>query len=113
MKVSTVGVMGRMGFVACLALATAGCGFYPYGVIYDGTTTPHGMMRVNGDGTNKTGSKHGETCATGILGLIAWGDASVASAKEAGGIKEVHSVEYRDFNVLFIYHQGCTVVHGE
>lgn len=51
--------------------------------------------------------------APGILGLVAWGDASLAAAKSAGGIKEVHSLEYKDFNILFIYHQGCTEVHGE
>jgi hypothetical protein len=107
MKTSTVGV------VFGLALGASGCATYPYGAIYDGTTTPHGMMRVNGDGTNKTGSKRGEACATGILALIAWGDASLSAAKEAGGIKELHSVEMRDTNILFIYHQGCTVAHGE
>jgi hypothetical protein len=103
----------RFAFIAGLALGAAGCGFYPYGVIYDGTTTPHGLMRVNADGTNKTGSKQGEACATAILGLIAWGDAGVAAAKTAGGIKEVHSLEYQDTNILFIYHKGCTEVHGE
>ncbi len=94
-------------------LLFGGCSIYPYGVIYDGTTTPHPLMRVNADGANKTGSKQGESCATGILWLVAWGDASVASAKAAGGIKEVHSIEFRDFNIVSVYHQACTVVHGE
>ncbi len=99
--------------VASLAFGIAGCGFYPYGVIYDGTTTPHALMRVNADGANKPGSKAGEACAEGILGLVAWGDASLAAAKEAAGIKEVQSLEYKEFNILFIYRKGCTVVHGE
>ena len=103
----------KIAAVVALALGTAGCAYYPYGGIYDATTTPHGLMRVNADGANKPGSKQGEACATGILWLIAWGDASLAAAKSAGGIKEVHSLEYRDFNVLGIYHQGCTVAHGE
>jgi hypothetical protein len=99
---------------AVLSLAgLGGCATYPYGVIYDSTTTPHGMMRVNGDGANKGGTKSGESCASGILGVAAWGDASVAAAKAAGGIKEVHSVEYKDTNYVFVYHVGCTVVHGE
>ena len=97
---------------AVLSLGIVGCG-YPYGAFYDATTTPHVMMRVNGDGANKAGAKQGESCATGILSLVAWGDASVASAKAAGGIKEVHSVEYRETNYVYVYRVGCTVVHGE
>ena len=99
--------------VVGLALGIVGCNPYPYGVIYNGTVTPHGLARVNEDGTNKTGSKAGTTCATSILGLVAWGDAGVAAAKAAGGIKEVHSLESKDFNVLYVYHQGCTEIHGE
>jgi hypothetical protein len=98
---------------AVLALQVGGCATYPYGVLYDATTTPHAMMRVNGDGANKGGTKSGESCASGILSLVAWGDASVAAAKAAGGIKEVHSVEYHDTNYVFVYHVGCTVAHGE
>jgi hypothetical protein len=105
--------MKRISILA-MVMGLAGCGMYPYGVIYNGTTTPHGMTRVNIDGTNKTGSKHGEACAEGIVWLAAWGDASTAAAKEAGGIKEVHSVEFRDSFVLGgLYHKACTVVHGE
>jgi hypothetical protein len=98
---------------AVLALQGMGCVMYPTGVLYDGTTTPHWMMRVNGDGANKGGTKTGESCATGILSLVAWGDASVAAAKAAGGIKEVHSVEFKDTNYVYVYRVGCTVVHGE
>jgi hypothetical protein len=99
---------------AVLSIGIVGCtGMYPYGAFYDGTTTPHAMMRVNGDGANKAGAKTGESCATGIMWLVAWGDASVASAKAAGGIKEVHSVEFHDTNYVGVYHVGCTVVHGE
>jgi hypothetical protein len=103
-----------MALAAVLSLALGACApTYPYGFIYDGTTTPHGMMRVNGDGANKGGAKSGESCTTGILGVAAWGDASVAAAKAAGGIKDVHSVEYKETNYLYVYREGCTVVHGE
>ena len=102
--------------IGCIAftIGLAGCGMYPYGDIYNGTTTPHAATRANNDGANKPGSKQGEACAEGVLWLIAWGDASDSAAKNAGGIKEVHSVEFRDSFVLGgIYHKGCTVVHGE
>ena len=56
--------------VAALSFGIAGCASYPYGALYDGTTTPHTMMRVNGDGANKGGTKEGESCSTGILSPI-------------------------------------------
>jgi hypothetical protein len=101
-------ILAMMGLV----FGASSCAMYPYGVVYDGTVTPHAMMRVNGDGANKAGTKQGEACAEGILGLVAWGDASVSSAKDAGGIKDLYSVEMRDFNILWIYHKACTVAHG-
>lgn len=99
--------------VASVALGALGCGAYPYGILYNGTTIPHGVMRVNGDGTKKVGSKQGESCAEAVLSLVAWGDASIAAAKEAGKLEEVHSVEFREFDLLHFYQKGCTVVHGE
>jgi hypothetical protein len=104
-----------LAVIAGLAVGMAGCGsFYPYGVIYNGTTTPHAMERANIDGTNKGGSKHGESCTTGILWLVAWGDASTSAAKNAGGIKEVHSVEFKNTSFLAgVYAEGCTIVTGE
>ena len=65
-------------------------------------------------GPVRTGDKVGEACATGILALVAWGDASLDAAKKAGAITEVHSVEFKPTAVLFgIYYQACTVVHGK
>src|SRR5438105_4011538 len=55
-----------------------GCGGgYPSGSLYTGTQTPHGMDRTETSGAGKSGDKHGEACATGILGLVAFGDASL------------------------------------
>jgi hypothetical protein len=56
----------------------------------------------------------GQACATGIMGAVAWGDASLDAAKKAGSITEVHSVEFKPTVVaLGIYYQACTVVHGK
>jgi len=108
MKFATLAVIGLMavGSTGCAALG------YPSGSIYTGTETPHGMMRVMGEGANKGGAKRGESCATGILYIAAFGDASLAAAKKAGGITDVHSVEFGEMNILGIYTQGCTVVYG-
>jgi TRL-like protein family len=110
MKFATLAVLGAIGVgsMGC-ALVTGG---YPSGSLYTGTQIPHGMMRLEGAGAAHGGSKTGESCATGILGIVAFGDATLASAKKAGGVTEVHSVEMGNMNILGIYTQGCTIVYG-
>lgn len=109
-------MIAKLSIVGLVASTLGGCAAfgYPAGSIYHGTTTPHGMDRLEASGQAKTGDKSGEACATGILGLAAWGDASLDAAKKAGGnISDVHSTEFRGFSILGIYNQGCTVVHGK
>jgi hypothetical protein len=107
----------KLAFVSGVLIIGTGCasvtGSYPSGSIYTGVTAPHGIDRSEISGTGKTGDKAGEACATGILNAAAWGDASIDAAKKAGGISDVHSVELRSFNILGIYTQGCTEVHGK
>jgi hypothetical protein len=91
----------------------AGCGVsYPVGWIYNGTTVPHNT-RVNAEGDGKAADKMGEACASGILGLAAWGDASTDAAKKAGGVSSVYTEEFRGFSILGIWQQGCTQVTGK
>ena len=104
--------MKKMVAGALLASAAIGCG-YPTGLIYTGTQTPHPAQRGEISGAGKTGDKGGEACATGILGLIAFGDASTDAAKKAAGITDVHSQEFRSFSILGLYTEGCTEVHGK
>jgi hypothetical protein len=108
MKFATLAVLG------CMAAVSMGCTAfgYPTGSLYTGTQVPHGMMRMEGAGPNKGGAKTGEACATGILGIAAFGDATLASAKKAGGVTDVHSVEFGGMSILGIYTQGCTIVYG-
>jgi hypothetical protein len=107
-------LVAKFTFSALVLAVGLGCGGgYPYGSVYDGTTIPHGVDREELSGAGKSGDKAGEACATGILRLAAWGDASVDAAKKDGHITEVHSVEFRDMNILGIYMQGCTEVHGK
>ena len=97
-----------------LAAILFGCGVgYPTGSLYTGIQIPHTMDRAETSGAGKTGDKHGEACATGILNIVAFGDASLDAAKKAGGITEVHSVEFHGTNILGIYMQGCTEAHGK
>ena len=98
-----------------MALAVFGCagGGYPTGSLYTGTQVPHSMSRNETSGATKAGEKKGEACATGILFAVAFGDASLDAAKKAGGITEVHSVEFHGTSILGLYSQGCTEVHGK
>ena len=94
----------------CLGIHQQG---YPVGLIYTGTTAPSTLDRVETTGKDKTGAKRGEACSMGILGVAAFGDASIDTAKKAGGITDIHSVEYQATAVLgFVYVQTCTVVYG-
>lgn len=63
-------------------------------------------------GIGKTASKTGEACANNILGVVAFGDASISTAKQAGSITEIASVDQRSTNILFIYSRYCTIAKG-
>lgn len=130
MKTSHVGHVGlaksaaKLGLKICsLAALVAftmlgtGCaaltGGYPQGFIYDASSHPHPMDRIEIAGPAKSGDKAGEACSIGILGVVSMGDASLDSAKKAGGITDVHAVDLKTFGVLGVYTQACTVVHGK
>ena len=103
-----------VSLLGLVAVASIGCGAfgYPTGSVYTGTKVPHGMSLLEGSGPGMADTKQGEACATGILGIAAWGDASLDAAKKAGGITDVHSVEFGGMSILGIYTQGCTIVYG-
>jgi hypothetical protein len=104
---------------ACIlfTMTSTGCGAllggYPTGFIYDASSKPHPMDQAPQTGPGKTDDKMGEACSTGFVSAVSIGDASIAAAKKAGGITDVHSVDLRTFSILGVYTQGCTVVHGK
>jgi hypothetical protein len=53
--------------------------------------------------------KLGEACATGILGLIATGDASIKTAAKG---RDVVHVDHSAFNILGLYTKSCTIAYG-
>ncbi|MCG5055383.1 MAG: TRL-like family protein [Myxococcales bacterium] len=65
------------------------------------------------EGENSVGMKRGESCAKSILGLVATGDASVATAAQAAGITKVASVDGHHTNILGIFSTYCVIVTGE
>jgi hypothetical protein len=93
-------------FVSCVALTgmqskTAPASLFTY------VTEP-----VSNSGA-VAGPKRGEACAVNALGIVSIGDASIASARNAGGIQKVATVDNRFLNVLFLFGQYCTIVTGE
>lgn len=77
------------------------------GFLYTEGTAPYHATEVS------SGGKTGSACATSILGLVATGDASIAAAMKAGGIKEVTAVDYSKKNILGFWAEFCTIVTGK
>ncbi len=75
------------------------------GVIYTSVKGPI-------DSNNGKAEKKGEACATSILGLVAFGDASIHAAKVDGGITNVATVDFDSFSILGVYSKFCSVVRG-
>lgn len=69
-------------------------------------------VKWNGEADGGLGSKEGTACAQSILGLVAMGDASVKTAANDGGIKEIKAVDHSTKNILGIFATYCTIVRG-
>ncbi len=98
-----------LGLAACLLLGAPllGCGAGAMGPTF-------GMwMDVKGpiQGGSGRGSKTGEACAQHWAGVVALGDASIATAAKNGGITRVDSVDYYAENRI-VFGKFCTVVRG-
>ena len=55
--------------------------------------------------------KRGRSCSRNILGIVSFGDSSIAKAKEDGGITRVSSVDYKYTRVI-VFNRVCTIVRG-
>jgi hypothetical protein len=108
--------MKRTTFVLVVAalVVTSVTGCYlspvvpPTGMIYTEFSAPQ-----NPGAKGDLGSKSGKAEARSFLGLIAYGDASVSAAADAGDIATVKHTDYDFFNVLGIYQRYTTVVYGD
>ncbi len=103
----TTSVAGARMLVALNGCAIASGGnSFASGTIYSGYKSP-GQV-----GTAAAG-KTGEACISSILGLVATGDASIETAKKAGGITQIAHIDHEQFGVLGVYATSCTIVHGQ
>lgn len=99
--------------IAAIVLLSMGCYSAP-------VMPPSGLIYMNVDAPvspavagKPIGSRTGKASASSLLGLFAWGDASVEAAVRDGGIVEPQHIDYEFFNFLLLYQKFTTVVHGE
>lgn len=104
--------MKKLLSVGAVGLLALGCA--PFGIIYhDVQAPPEGVPLTPANGT-RTIIKTGRACAHGVLGLVAWGDASQQAAARNGGITKVYAADETRVGVLtIVYRRYCTVVSGE
>jgi hypothetical protein len=55
--------------------------------------------------------KRGRSCSRNILGIVSFGDSSVAKAKADGRITHVASIDHKYTSVI-VFHRVCTIVYG-
>ena len=100
----------HVGFILLAAMLFGGCAGWvdspAKGVLF---TWVEGPINATAYGQS---ARMGQTCAYSILGLVAFGDASIHGAKSSGQIKEVSSVDHESFNLLGVFGSYCTVVRG-
>ncbi|MER2490819.1 TRL-like family protein [Catenovulum sediminis] len=100
--------MKKLILSAFVALACSGCATSP---INGAITVTKWDGNVSNPEVNSV--KSGEACANSVLGLAAFGDASIEKAKKNGGVTKVSSVDHSTINILYFYGQYCTIVTGE
>lgn len=106
----------KRAFVVSLAvLVLLGSGCYSAPIM-----PPNGLLYTNIDAPvspavagRPIGNRRGEAVSKGVLGLFAWGDASVAAAVQEGGISEPRHIDYEYFNFLGVYQSFTTIVYGD
>jgi len=100
-----------------LALLAGGCAAYrtpvmpPNGLLFSNVKAPTSTEFYQ---TTKVPTKTGESSSYSVLGLFAFGDASIQAAAEKGQLSSIHFVDYDYLSVLFgVYTRFTTVANGE
>jgi hypothetical protein len=81
----------------------------PVGMTYNETAFPVDIEF----GPNDIGPTKGMSKSESILGLVAWGDASVQSAAQKAGIKQIDHIDSQFFNVFGVYTKYEIIVWGK
>lgn len=106
--------MKKLLVVPFVITALTGCASFAFsgqgtavGALYTDAQTPYAVTQ------NEVGKKKGESCASSILGIVTTGDASIRSAADAAGIKNISSVDSSFMHILGLYSKYCVVVSGK
>ncbi|HQQ92319.1 MAG TPA: TRL domain-containing protein [Kiritimatiellia bacterium] len=101
------------GLVLCGSmLAFTGCLTAPFAPPMGAVTAVEAPLSIDHN-RSAMASKKGESSAMCILGLVSVGDASTQAAAQEGGLKTVHFLDYKYFNVLGIYQKTTVMAYGE
>lgn len=100
--------------VGLLLATTLGCYsapvIPPVGYVYSNYDAP---LDIDSDPTDMVGLSKGETTSFSVLGLVAWGDASTASAAKNGNLKTVNHVDYHYWSILGVYQKFTIKAYGK
>ncbi len=103
--------MKRLILLGCATALLTSCA--PFGAVYHNVQAPPENVPLTPVNGKRVMTKTGESCAYGVLGLVAWGDASQDAAARAGGITQVQAADEKRMGVLgIVYRKYCTVVSG-
>lgn len=104
-------VVVLMAFVVVTFAGCAGIGVngLPMGVLYSEVIGPSAITTK----PEAKSEKVGYAMATSVLGWVATGDASIAAAMKNGNIKVVHHVDVKWRNMLGVFAEMTTIVHGD
>ncbi|WP_170064067.1 TRL-like family protein [Halomonas heilongjiangensis] len=92
-------------FLFSVLVLLSGCSTLPPGgVLYSNTAGPIYA-------TDRSPNKKGKSCASGIPGLIMFGDASIRKAMQNANLGRAAVVDYEQTTVLS-FTKYCTVVYG-
>ncbi len=114
-------MMTRIGILFAMAITLPGLAACagamghnpPVGGIFAGAKGVSPASRAEVSDGVRPGSKTGEACAKGVLGIASWGDMSVAAAKKDGGITRVDTIDYKTMDILgIVYQKHCTILTG-
>ncbi len=100
---SIVSIIFLFGGCAAMVLTSPA---YPAGVLY---TEIYGPITAT---CNTDYSKTGTAELVSLMGILAFGDASIRAAMKNGDITEIHHIDYKVTNVLGIYAKYTLIVYG-
>ena len=100
--------------MAVLCVVLAGCVIRapvvpPQGILFSNTSVPLGVeMRET-----KINWNCGKASTYNVLGLVAWGDASIKAAAVDARLKKVNHLDYKQLNVMYLFQMYTTIAYGD